>query len=113
MEEKVDLSQVPELSGHTVVTTREELETFFSRLRQDWYSAEEMKKGKTDFFQALELWKKSAIPGTTSFFLVEDEPDDFAKNDDWGRFRLYQCLVIRMSDDSLKLSKFLLEEFWH
>jgi hypothetical protein len=108
------LDTLPELHGMSVITSQEDLNSFLKKLRQDYYSPEKLKKElHLHLHEELAVWLKSKKPDSLTFFAVFDEPDNHAKNDDWGHYELFRCILIRTTDEKIYLMKTLIKNFHH
>jgi hypothetical protein len=108
---KIDLATLPEFQGLTIVVTEQELKEFLAKLRQDYYSPAKLKK--LHLSHQLNNWLKSSKPNSVTFFAIYDEPDDLAKNDNWGHYGLLKCIAVRSPDNKVHVFKTLIEKFVH
>lgn len=111
MRNTINLQDLPELNGLELISTEEELLIFFSKLRQDNYSLAKLAPLK--LYERLKMWRLTNKVDVRTFFAVHDEPDNLQKNDNWGRFTLFECVAIRGKDNIVRVFKNKLQEFEH
>ena len=100
---EINIAKHPKLKDFSIIETNEEVKQFLAKLRQDWFSEKELKKKNFDLYEKVSSWKKSAPTGVRAFFAVFDEADNFAMNDSWGSFHLYECTAIKREDKSIEI----------
>lgn len=108
---RIDLAALPEMKNLTIIRSQQDIDTFLSKLRQDWYSreSEEVKK----FLAEFDSWMRAKKRGIELCFAIHDEPDDFAKNDNWGHYMVYKCLAVRDGDGRVHVIKSPATRFSH
>jgi hypothetical protein len=102
-----------ELAGHKIFTTKAELYDFFENgLSCTKYSHIDLKK---DFGRRFTRWMNASPDkeNIVMFYAVEDEPDNFAKNDDWGHHTLYECIAVKLKGGKIHVLKKEIEQFPH
>lgn len=111
---KIDLATLPELNskvGIRIIRTKEQFQDFLGNLRQDYYSPERLKN--RDFEATFERWIDRRKPFTEMFYVVENEEDDHVRNDDWGNYKLFRAIAIRVANDEVYVLMSLIETFVH
>ena len=96
----------------TVIRTVEELRSFTLRFRQDWFSQDALTEKK--LFSECELWIHLPQSHTfETFYVVEDEADDFSRNDGWGAYSIFRAGVARTPDETIHVLKERIDVFPH
>jgi hypothetical protein len=89
----INLSQIPEFKDENceIVTSTKELEVFILKLRQPDFSREKLEE--KGFFERTKRWLNSDTPERRAFYIIERDPPNLGRNDEWGSHFVHECLA--------------------